>query len=461
MSRVIIKKILSGGSAGKSITVCGWVRSKRVSKAFAFLVINDGSTQQDLQLVVDSNTKAFEVLADCSTGAAIKADGVLKESQGKGQQWELHVDKLTALGASPTDYPLQKKGHTLEFLREIAHLRGRSNTFGAVFRIRNLLATSIHEFFQSRGFMWAHTPILTASDCEGAGELFQVSNLDMNDPPRDDKGQIDWSKDFFGKKAHLTVSGQLNGEAMALAFGSIYTFGPTFRAENSNTTRHLSEFWMVEPEMAFANLHDNTVLAEEFLRFMFAKVIKECPDELAFLEKHFGNMTVEQLQKLSSQPFARISYSDAVKELQAAKVKFEYPVEWGIDLQTEHERYLTDQVFQKPVIVTDYPKDIKAFYMRLNGDDRTVAAMDVLVPRIGEIIGGSQREDRYDVLVQRMEASGIHPEELSWYLDLRKFGGAPHAGFGLGFERLVQYVTGMVNIRDVIPFPRHPDGIAF
>lgn len=461
MSRVNIKKILSKGVAGESITVCGWVRSKRMSKAFAFLVVNDGSTQGDLQLVVDGNTKAFDLLKDCNTGAAIKADGVLKESPGKGQSWEMQVDKLTVYGQSPADYPLQKKGHSLEFLREIAHLRGRSNTFGAVFRIRNQLSMLVHEFFQKRGFIWAHTPIITASDCEGAGEMFQVSSLNPENLPRDESGKVNWSEDFFGKRANLTVSGQLNGEALALAFGAIYTFGPTFRAENSNTTRHLSEFWMIEPEVAFANLHDNTVLAEEFLRFIFGEIVERCPDELAFLEKHFDGMSVAMLKKLSTQAFARISYTDAIKELTASKSKFDFPVEWGVDLQTEHERYLTDQVFQKPVIVTDYPKDIKAFYMKLNGDDRTVAAMDVLVPRVGEIIGGSQREDRYDVLEARMRQSDINPSDLAWYLDLRKFGGAPHAGFGLGFERLVQYVTGMVNIRDVIPFPRHPGGISF
>jgi asparaginyl-tRNA synthetase len=456
-----IKQILKDGQHGQSTTVAGWVRSKRVSKAFAFLVVNDGSSQTDLQLIVDEGCQDFDKLRECSTGAAVKADGVLKESPGKGQRWELHVDKLDILGEVPADYPLQKKGHSLEFLREIAHLRGRTNTHGAVFRIRNQLSMAIHEFFQKRDFVWAHTPILTASDCEGAGELFQVSNVNLADPPRDDKGQIDWSQDFFGRKSYLTVSGQLNGEALALALGSIYTFGPTFRAENSNTTRHLAEFWMVEPEIAFANLHDNSVLAEEFLRFLFGEIVRRCPDELTFLAKHFKTMSIEQLEKLASQPFARISYTNAIKELEAAKVKFEYPVVWGVDLQTEHERYLTDTVFDKPVIVTDYPKDIKAFYMRLNSDQKTVAAMDVLVPRIGEIIGGSQREDRYEVLRERVREAKIPEAELQWYLDLRRFGSAPHAGFGLGFERLVQYVTGMANIRDVIPFPRFPGGIDF
>jgi len=456
-----IKSILQKGREGQSVTVRAWVRSKRVSKNVAFLVVNDGSSQGDLQLVIDANNPSFSKLEEVSTGAAIRVDGVLKASEGKGQDWEVHVDKLEILGTCGDDYPLQKKGHTLEFLRDIAHLRGRSNTFGAVFRVRNQLAVLVHEFFQGHGFQWAHTPIITASDCEGAGEMFQVTTMDLNKLPRDEKGGIDFSQDFFGKRAHLTVSGQLNGEALALSVGDIYTFGPTFRAENSNTTRHLSEFWMVEPEMAFADLQDDMILAEEFLRFLFREIVRRCPDELAFLGQHYKNMTPEQISLLGEHGFGRISYTDAVKELSSAKVKFDFPVSWGIDLQTEHERYLTDTVFQKPVIVTDYPKDIKAFYMRLNRDNRTVAAMDVLVPRIGEIIGGSQREERLDVLQQRMLDSKIAPEDLSWFVDLRRYGGCPHAGFGLGFERLVQYVTGMANIRDVIPFPRFPQGVSF
>jgi asparaginyl-tRNA synthetase len=456
-----VKHILQQGRDGQSVTVRAWVRSKRVSKNVAFVVVNDGSSQRDLQLVVDANNPSFAKLEEVSTGAAIRVDGVLKQSEGKGQDWEVHVDKLEVYGSCPEDYPLQKKGHTLEFLRDIAHLRGRTNTFGAVYRVRNQLAVLIHEFFQSHGFQWAHTPIITASDCEGAGEMFQVTTLDPNKLPRDAKGEIDFKQDFFGKRANLTVSGQLNGEAMALGLGDIYTFGPTFRAENSNTTRHLAEFWMVEPEMAFADLQDDMVLAEEFLRFLFREIVRRCPEELGFLGQHYKNMTPEMIVSLSEQAFGRISYNDAIKELTAAKVQFEYPVSWGIDLQTEHERYLTDTVFQKPVIVTDYPKDFKAFYMRLNRDNKTVAAMDVLVPRIGEIIGGSQREDRIDVLTQRMKDVHINPDDLAWYIDLRRYGGCPHAGFGLGFERLVQYVTGMANIRDVIPFPRFPQGVAF
>ncbi len=461
MARERISTILKNGRDGLSVTVNAWVRSKRVSKSVAFIVVNDGSTQRDLQLVMDGTNAHFDRLNDVNTGAAIRIDGVMKPSPGKGQDWEVHVDAIEVLGSCPDEYPLQKKGHTLEFLRDIAHLRGRTNTFGAVFRVRNQLAMLIHEFFQTRNFQWVHTPIITASDCEGAGEMFQVTTLDLGKLPKDPKGGIDFKQDFFGKPAHLTVSGQLNGEAMALSVGDIYTFGPTFRAENSNTTRHLSEFWMVEPEMAFATLQDDMVLAEDFLRFLFREAVRRCPEELAFLGQHYKNMTVEQIADLSEQSFARISYTDAIKELQGVKQTFEYPVSWGIDLQTEHERFLTDQIFKRPVIVTDYPKDIKAFYMRLNRDDRTVAAMDVLVPRIGEIIGGSQREDRLDVLASRMEASKIAPDDLQWYLDLRRYGGTPHAGFGLGFERLVQYVTGMGNIRDVIPFPRFPQGISF
>ncbi len=457
-----IREILKGAVDGMAVTVHGWVRSKRVSKNFAFVVINDGSQQDDLQLVVDASSPAFGALDRVNTGAAIKVDGVMKASPGKGQAWEVQTTTLEVLGdADPETYPLQKKGHSLEFLREIAHLRGRSNTFGAVFRVRNTLSMLVHEFFQSQGFIWAHTPIITASDCEGAGEMFNISTLDPKNPPRTVSGEIDYSKDFFGKRAHLTVSGQLNGEALALALGKVYTFGPTFRAENSNTSRHLAEFWMIEPEVAFADLQDNMILAEEFLRTIFSGVLSRCEAELAFLEKHYEGSSIAALRALADQPFARIRYTDAVQELKKSGKKFEFEVEWGKDLQSEHERFLTEEIFKCPVIVSDYPKDIKAFYMRLNPDERTVAAMDVLVPRIGEIIGGSQREDRVAVLESRMAAMGIPTTDLQWYLDLRRFGGVPHAGFGLGFERLVQYVTGMGNIRDVIPFPRAPQTIEF
>lgn len=462
MQRQRIAKILSEGKPGQEVTVAGWLRSKRESKGFAFLVLHDGSTQDTLQLVIDEGTKGWDQLPGCTTGAAIRANGMLRESPGKGQSVELHIATLELLGtADPATYPLQKKGHTLEFMREIAHLRPRSNTFGAVFRVRNVLAREVHNFFQDRGFIWAHTPILTGSDAEGAGEMFTVTTLDMKNPPRTDKGEIDFKKDFFGKHAHLTVSGQLQGEFMAMAMGDIYTFGPTFRAENSNTTRHLSEFWMIEPEMAFADLNDDAALAEDFLRHMCAAVVTHCQKELEFFEKMYKVITVDEIGRLAESKFTRITYTDAIEELKKSKHKFEFPVDWGLDMQSEHERYLTDTVFKGPVIVTDYPKDIKAFYMRANDDGKTVAAMDVLAPRIGEIIGGSQREDRIDLLTSRMQAMNISTEELSWYLDLRRYGSAPHAGFGLGFERLVQYLTGMGNIRDVIPCPRAPQTIEF
>ena len=457
-----IKDILKSGCEGQSVTVCGWVRSRRESKTFAFLVLNDGSCQATLQCIIDQGISGFDLLARCQTGASVSIEGELKKSQGKGQSWEVHAKKLTLFGeANPETYPLQKKGHTLEFLREIGHLRGRTNTFGAVWRLRNALAHGVHEFFQSRGFIWAHTPIITANDCEGAGEAFTVTTLDLNKIPRTDKGQIDWSKDFFGKHSHLTVSGQLQGEFLALSHGDVYTFGPTFRAENSNTTRHLSEFWMIEPEMAFADLEDDMALAEDFVRFLCGWSVNKCGDELAFLSEMYKGMTPDEILKLAESKFARVSYTDAVKELEQSGHKFEFPVKWGIDLQSEHERFLTDHIFKGPVIVTDYPKDIKAFYMRLNDDGKTVAAMDVLAPRIGEIIGGSQREDRIELLEQRIRSANLPMEDLQWYLDLRRFGSVPHAGFGLGFERIIQYLSGMGNIRDVVPCPRAPQTIAF
>lgn len=450
-----IKDILDQAEEGVSVTIRGWVRSKRSSKNLSFLILNDGSCQQDIQVVVESTCQGASCLDEMGTGAAVRVDGLIKESQGKGQAWEVHADDIVLVGScDQTDYPLQKKGHTLEFLREIGHLRGRTNTFGAVFRVRNTLARLIHEFFQDQGFIWVHTPIITASDCEGAGEMFRVTTL----PP----GQANSpEEDFFGKNTFLTVSGQLNGEAMALSMGDVYTFGPTFRAENSNTTRHLAEFWMVEPEMAFANLRDNAVLAESFLQYVIMNVLRCHESELGFLSKFYEECDVERLIQVAETPFTRVSYSDAISALRDSGKKFDFPVEWGLDLQTEHERFLTEEIFHGPVVVMDYPKDIKAFYMRLNGDDRTVAAMDVLVPRVGEIIGGSQREDRYDVLAHRMDQVGLPRDEMQWYLDLRRYGGCPHAGFGLGFERLVQYVTGMGNIRDVIPFPRAVGSIRF
>ena len=461
MERILIKDVLSESYIGKPVTVCGWVRSRRESKGFAFLVLSDGSTQETLQLVIPGEASAFQQLHRCNTGAAVKVNGILKESPAKGQKYEMEVSEIEVFGeADPEKYPLQKKGHTLEFLREIGHLRPRTNTFGAILRLRNILADSVHAFFQKRGFIWVHTPIITSSDCEGAGELFTVTSLDIeNFPKKNDRA--DFSEDFFGKRAYLTVSGQLEAEFLAMSLGNVYTFGPTFRAENSNTTRHLSEFWMIEPEMAFADLEDDMKLAEDFFRFLCREVLSKGGKELAFLESQYKKISVDDLGRLADTTFAHMSYTDAVKELKTAKEKFEFPVEWGTDLQSEHERYLTDKVIKGPVIVTDYPKKIKAFYMRMNDDGETVAAMDVLVPKVGEIIGGSQREERLDVLEGRMKQTGIPTENLQWYLDLRRFGSAPHAGFGLGFERLVQYITGMPNIRDVIPCPRAPKEIRF
>jgi asparaginyl-tRNA synthetase len=461
VERILIKDVLSESYIGKPVTVCGWVRTKRESKGFAFLVISDGSTQDTLQLVIPGETNAFRKLQQCNTGAAIKVEGILKESPAKGQKYEMEVSDIEVFGETdPEKYPLQKKGHTLEFLREIGHLRPRTNTFGAIFRLRNIIADSVHEFFRSMGFVWVHTPIITSSDCEGAGELFTVTSLDIeNFPKKNDRA--DFSEDFFGKRAYLTVSGQLEAEFLAMSLGNVYTFGPTFRAENSNTTRHLSEFWMIEPEMAFADLEDDMKLAEDFFRFLCREVLSKGGKELAFLESQYKKISADDLGRLADTTFAHMSYTDAIKELKIAKEKFEFPVEWGTDLQSEHERYLTDKVIKGPVIVTNYPKKIKAFYMRMNDDGETVAAMDVLVPKVGEIIGGSQREERLDVLEGRMKQTGIPTENLQWYLDLRRFGSAPHAGFGLGFERLVQYITGMTNIRDVIPCPRAPKEIRF
>jgi asparaginyl-tRNA synthetase len=462
VERILIKNLLSDAYLGKPATVCGWVRSRRESKGFAFLVLNDGSTQETLQLVINGEAPAFQQLHRCNTGTAVQAKGVLKTSPAKGQRFELEVSEVEVFGeADPEKYPLQKKGHTLEFLRDIGHLRPRTNTFGAVFRLRNILASAVHEFFQSRGFAWVHTPIITASDCEGAGELFAVTSLHLENLPRKTDGSVDFAQDFFGKRAFLTVSGQLEAEFLAMSLGNVYTFGPTFRAENSNTTRHLSEFWMIEPEMAFADLKDDMKLAEEFLRFLCRKVVEKGEKELVFLENQYKRISLKDLKNLADTPFTHMSYTDAIQELKRAPVEFEFPVDWGADLQSEHERYLTDNVIKGPVIVTDYPKEIKAFYMRVNVDGKTVAAMDVLVPKVGEIIGGSQREERLDVLEERMNQAGIPAENLQWYLDLRRFGSAPHAGFGLGFERLVQYITGMANIRDVIPCPRAPREIGF
>ncbi|MEW6585940.1 MAG: asparagine--tRNA ligase [Nitrospirota bacterium] len=462
LERLLIKEVLWGNALGQNVTVCGWVRTKRESKGIVFLVLSDGSTQETLQLLMPSGGEEFMELQRCNTGSAVRAKGILRESPARGQRYEVEVHELKVLGGTDQEhYPLQKKGHTLEFLREIGHLRPRTNTFGAVFRVRNILAAAVHDFFQTRGFIWVHTPIITASDCEGAGELFTVTALDFDNLPRKEDGMVNFFEDLFGKQAFLTVSGQLEAEFLAMSLGRVYTFGPTFRAENSNTTRHLSEFWMIEPEMAFADLRDDMKLAEDFIRFLCKRIIEQCGQEIAFLESRYKRVSIDDLGKLAESEFAHITYTDATKELQKASQKFEFPVSWGVDLQSEHEHYLTDIVVHGPVIVTDYPKEIKAFYMRANDDNKTVAAMDVLVPKVGEIIGGSQREERLEVLENRMKHVGIPMEGLQWYLDLRRFGTAPHAGFGLGFERLVQFMTGMANIRDVIPCPRAPGNIAF
>ena len=449
MKRRRIRDVLAAPPSDGPITVCGWVRTKRTAKRFAFLAINDGSSQETLQLIADAGTPAFAALDGVLTGAAVRARGVIKASPGAGQRVEMQLDTLDVLGPATAEYPLQKKGHTLEFLRDIGHLRPRTNTFGAVFRVRNVLAAAVHEFLQGRGFVWAHTPIITGSDCEGAGEMFRVA------------APASGGAEFFGRPAHLTVSGQLEAEFMAMALGDVYTFGPTFRAENSNTSRHLSEFWMIEPEMAFADLDDDAALAEDFLKAMCRTALERCGAELAFLEKHYDAASAAALRDLAESTFARVTYTEAADALQKADVDFEIPHAWGQELASEHERYLTEQVCGGPVIVTNYPRAIKPFYMRVNDDGKTVAAMDVLAPRIGEIIGGSQREERLPVLERRMDELGLDRSELSWYCDLRRHGSAEHAGFGLGFERLVQFVTGMANIRDVIPCPRAPGTIDF
>lgn len=447
---------------GSLLTVRGWVRSRRDSKGISFIELNDGSRFKSLQIVVEPNVVPEETLKQVATGACIEAVGTLVESPAPKQPVELKLQQLRLYGeANPETYPLQKKGHTFEYLREIAHLRARGNTFGAVFRMRHALAYAIHQFFHERGFYYIHTPIITASDCEGAGAMFRVTTLDIGNLPRLPNGAVDWSQDFFGKPTFLTVSGQLEAEALALALGKVYTFGPTFRAENSNTPRHLAEFWMIEPEMAFYELEDNAQLAEEFLKAIIRFVVEHCQEDLEFFHQRIDNTVLETLEHVASTPFERIAYTEAVQILQKANRSWEFPPVWGHDLQTEHERYLTEEAFRKPVIVTDYPKQIKAFYMRLNDDGQTVRAMDVLVPRVGEIIGGSQREERYEVLRQRILEVGLREEDYEWYLDLRRYGSAPHAGFGLGFERMLMYLTGMKNIRDVIPFPRTPGNAEF
>lgn len=445
-----IKEIFQTGQPDQSVTVQGWVRTKRELKEFTFLEVNDGSSLANLQVILEPTLPDYEnVLKTISTGTAIAVSGNLVPSPGKGQNIELKAAEITLYGDCPPDYPLQKKRHSFEFLRTIAHLRARTNTLGAVMRVRNACATAIHTFFQEKGFIWVHTPIITANDCEGAGELFTVTSLDL-------KKTANFAEDFFGKRAYLTVSGQLQAEVMAMALSNVYTFGPTFRAENSNTSRHLAEFWMVEPEMAFCDLEGDQDLAEAFLKYIFKFVLENCPEDLQFFNERIDKTVLSTAENIVNSEFGRITYSEAIELLEKADRQFEFPVEWGVDLQSEHERYLAEELFKKPVIVTNYPKTIKAFYMRLDDNNKTVSAMDILAPKIGEIIGGSQREERLDVLIQRMQEQGMNPDDLWWYLDLRRYGSVPHAGFGLGFERLVQFMTGMTNIRDVIPFPRTP-----
>ncbi|MCC8018139.1 MAG: asparagine--tRNA ligase [Lachnospiraceae bacterium] len=438
----------------KEVTIGGWVRSIRNSKTFGFLVINDGTFFEPLQVVFGDGMDNYDAVAKLNVGAAVIVTGRLVPTPQAKQPFEIQSDEVIIEGASTPDYPLQKKRHTFEYLRRVSHLRPRTNTFEAVFRVRSLIAYAIHRFFQERDFVYVHTPLITGSDCEGAGEMFQVTTMDLANLPRTDSGEIDYTKDFFGKPTNLTVSGQLNGEAYALAFKNIYTFGPTFRAENSNTTRHAAEFWMIEPEIAFADLKDDMLLAESMLKYVIRYVLEHAPEEMEFFNKFVDKGLLDRLRHVLDSDFAHVTYTEAVDILMKENDRFDYKVSWGADLQTEHERFLTEEVFQRPVFVTDYPKEIKAFYMKLNDDGKTVAAMDCLVPGIGEIIGGSQREDDYDKLSARMQELGLNEEDYRFYLDLRKYGSARHAGFGLGFERCVMYLTGMANIRDVIPFPR-------
>ena len=437
-----------------SLKVAGWVRTVRDSKSFGFIELNDGTFFKSLQIVFEDTLDNFKEIAKLGVGSAIIVEGNLVLTPNQKQPFELKATSIKVEGESPAEYPLQKKRHSFEFLRQIAHLRPRTNTFGAVFRVRSLAAYAIHKFFQERNFVYAHTPLITASDCEGAGEMFRVTTLDPNNPPRNEQGEVDFKEDFFGKMANLTVSGQLSAETFAMAFRDVYTFGPTFRAEKSNTPRHAAEFWMIEPEIAFADLEDDMRLAEDMVKYVITYVMEHAKEEMAFFNQFVDKGIMERLNHVATSDFGRVTYTEAIKILESCGKKFEYPVFWGCDLQTEHERYLTEKHFKKPVFVTDYPKEIKAFYMRMNEDQKTVAAMDLLVPGIGELIGGSQREERLDVLVERMKELGLKEEDYWWYLDLRRFGGTRHAGFGLGFERLVMYLTGMTNIRDVIPYPR-------
>ena len=462
IKRTKISDALQLSSFGEEINVKGWVRTRRGNKNVGFVALNDGSTINNIQIVIDIAQFGEEFLKPITTGACINVNGRLVESQGQGQTVEIQATEVEIYGgADPTAYPLQKKGHSLEFLREIAHLRPRTNTFGAIFRMRHHMSYAIHKFFNDRGFYYFHTPIITASDAEGAGSMFGVTTLDAANPPRNEEGKVDYTQDFFGMQTNLTVSGQLEGELGAMALGAIYTFGPTFRAENSNTPRHLAEFWMIEPEVAFNDNHDNMDLAEDFLKYLIGYALEHCSEDIAFLAKMYDNELVDRLKFVVENDFVRLTYTEGVKILEESGEKFEFPVYWGADLQSEHERYLVEKHFRRPVILTDYPREIKSFYMKQNEDGKTVRAMDVLFPKIGEIIGGSEREADYDKLMKRIEETDMHTDPIWWYLETRKFGTAPHAGFGLGFERLMLFITGMTNIRDVIPFPRTPNNAEF
>jgi asparaginyl-tRNA synthetase len=462
MKRYKVKELLSNGIAGTEVLVKGWVRTRRGNKNVAFIALNDGSIISNIQIVADMAKFDEILIKNITTGSCIWAKGTLAESQGQGQQVEIQASEIGIYGtADPDTYPLQKKGHSMEFLREIAHLRPRTNTFGAVLRIRHAMAFAVHKYYNDKGFYYLHTPIITGSDCEGAGEMFHVTTFDLKEVPRNEDGSINYREDFFGKETNLTVSGQLEGELGALALGEIYTFGPTFRAENSNTPRHLAEFWMIEPEMAFYDIKDNMDLAEEFLKYLIRYALDNCADDLNFLDSMVDKGLLDRLRFVLDNEFVRITYTEAVEVLTAADRKWEFPVAWGRDLQAEHERYLVEQHYKRPVIITDYPKEIKAFYMKQNDDGKTVRAMDVLFPGIGEIIGGSQREEVHEKLLSRINEMGLKESDFWWYLEIRRFGTAPHSGFGLGFERLILFMTGMSNIRDVIPFPRTPKNAEF
>ena len=463
IKRTKIVDIFDPALIGQKVCVKGWVRTRRGNKNVQFVALNDGSTIKNIQIVIDLAKFSDEELKPITTGSSLHVEGMLVASQGKGQTSEIQAESIEIYGTADSEsYPLQKKGHTLEFLREKAHLRPRTNTFGAVLRVRSALAFAIHRFFQERGFFYLHTPLITASDCEGAGAMFQVTTLDLNNLPKDEEtGKIDYSEDFFGKQTSLTVSGQLEGELGATALGAIYTFGPTFRAENSNTPRHLAEFWMIEPEVAFNDITDNMDLAEDFVKYCISYALENCRDDIEFLQQMYDKELIERLNFVLHNDFVRLPYTEGIKILKESGKKFEFPVEWGIDLQSEHERYLVEQHFKRPVILTDYPKDIKAFYMRQNDDGKTVAACDLLVPHVGELVGGSQREERLDLLEKRMDELHMDKSTLDWYLDLRRYGGCKHAGFGLGFERMMMYLTGMENIRDVLPYPRTPKNLIY